>query len=53
MNNYINKIINTKIDFLKSSYETNKNVNHQGIKGRRHFVFKIRDTIFLIDKNFT
>ena len=33
MNNYINEIINTKIDFLKSSYISNKNVNHQGIKG--------------------
>lgn len=33
MNNYINEIVNTKINFLKSSYESNKNVNHQGIKG--------------------
>lgn len=33
MSNFISEIINTKINFLKLSYETNKQVNHQGIKG--------------------
>lgn len=33
MSNYIHQIINSKIDFLKSSYEANKLVKHQGIKG--------------------
>lgn len=41
MDNYISQIINTKIDFLKSSFEANKTVNHQGIKG------SLNETLFL------
>ncbi len=33
MRNYISEIINSKIDFLKSSYSANKLVQHQGVKG--------------------
>lgn len=33
MSNYISQIINSKIDFLKSSYKKNKEVQHQGVKG--------------------
>lgn len=48
MNNYINEIINTKIDFLKSSFNINKTVNHQGIKGSLNeilFLELIKDLI--------
>ncbi|MGH1439559.1 MAG: DUF6602 domain-containing protein [Cellvibrionaceae bacterium] len=33
MSNYISEVINSKIDFLKSSYTANKLVRHQGVKG--------------------
>lgn len=41
MDNYISQIINTKINFMKSSFEVNKTVNHQGIKG------SLNETLFL------
>lgn len=48
MSNYISQIVNRKIDFLKSSYDANKHVNHQGIKGSLNEVLLlelIRDVI--------
>jgi len=48
MGNFIKEIINTKINFLKHSYNSNKMINHQGVKGSLNEILLleiIRDVI--------
>jgi len=48
MGNFIREIINTKINFLKHAYKSNKMINHQGVKGSLNEILLleiIRDVI--------
>lgn len=44
MSNYILNIVNSKIEYIKSSYEANKLVKHQGIKGNLNEIL-LRDML--------